>query len=122
MPDGYAPLRRLTFRVPVPPSANNLYANMPFGGGRRKTGEYRAWLNAAGWEMRAQHVLPLPAGNYALRIRAPINRRRDLDNTLKPVLDLIVELGLIRDDNLIDKIIIERDRSNEMMAVEIEVL
>lgn len=120
MPDGYAPLRRLTFRVPVPPSTNNLYANTPHG--RRKTPEYRRWLTASGWELAAQRVRILTGEHFALHIRVPVNRRRDISNCIKAMEDLIVEQRIIPDDRWVDKITIERDQRLPDMLVEIEML
>jgi crossover junction endodeoxyribonuclease RusA len=42
----------------------------------------------------------------------PDNRRRDLDNILKSLLDALQHAGLYEDDNQIDKIYISREKPN----------
>lgn len=86
--------------VPMPPSVNGLWLNVP-GRGRAKTDAYRAWLQEAGWLIRAQRPRPI-SGYVALSLRAGIApRRRDLDNLLKPICDLLVQMGVIEDDSRI---------------------
>lgn len=82
--------------LPVPPSVNALYANVP-GKGRVKTAAYRAWLTEAGWAVRAQRPVPI-VGEYELHIEVARNKRRDLDGYLKAPSDLLVSLGIIPDD------------------------
>jgi len=44
----------------------------------------------------------------SIQVFPPDRRRRDLDNILKPVLDLLVHAGIIIDDENIDRILVER--------------
>lgn len=78
-----------SFHLPAPPSTNSLYS-----GRRFKTERYKAWLEAAGWELKLQRVQPV-AGAFMLSIRLP--GKCDLDN-LKAVPDLLVGMGIIPDD------------------------
>ncbi len=43
----------IVYRLPAPPSVNNLFRNVP-GKGRVRSSEYVAWCEAAGWSLRAQ--------------------------------------------------------------------
>jgi len=65
----------------------------------RKSNAYVAWLMLAGVEARRQKPSRI-SGPYHLIIQAarPDKRRRDLDNLLKPISDLLVSVGVIRDD------------------------
>ena len=96
--------------LPVPPSTNNLFVNKRTGG-RARAAVYKAWLNAAGWEIKLQRP---PALHEPLRtclrvlIEAPVGQNRDIDNVIKPVLDVLVKMGVIADDSLIDDLRIVR--------------
>lgn len=86
----------VTFSLAVPPSTNNLFFNLP-GGGRGKTKEYIQWLKNAGWEMVIQKVKPIPGPVY-IDIRVEDKGGFDLDNILKPTIDLLVRQSMIEDD------------------------
>jgi crossover junction endodeoxyribonuclease RusA len=89
----------IEIRLPLPPSTNALYANVP-GKGRVKSSRYRTWLNAAGWALKEQKPKSV-SGDYRLWIWAerPDNRRRDLGNLEKPLSDLLVAHGVVSDDS-----------------------
>ena len=88
----------ISMTLPYPISVNAMYANVP-GKGRVKTERYKTWLNSAGWSLRAARPERV-SGPYKLEIVLHVAdaRRRDLDNTVKPVLDLLVTHGLVDDD------------------------
>ena len=84
--------------IPVPPSANALFANRRGGrGGRFKTPRYTQWITAAGWELLMQHPVPI-AGRYRLNITLPMRDSADPDNRIKAISDLLVTHRLIEDD------------------------
>lgn len=91
----------------LPPSVNNLFANVP-GKGRVKSDAYRTWLNAVSWDVALQKQLPIK-GEVELEILAgrPDKRRRDISNIIKGVEDLLVRHGLIEDDSLVRKLSVE---------------
>lgn len=103
-----------TYRLATPPpGTNNLFRNVA-GKGRRKTAPYVTWLNAAGWEVKAQRVSFRPAGEYVVDITIPLawrrtrnGRLRDIDGFIKPILDLLVSLQATPDDNLCMKVVAE---------------
>jgi crossover junction endodeoxyribonuclease RusA len=82
--------------VPMPPSVNRLWRH-----GRGKTyrsAAYVSWLRSAGWELKAQKP-PAVEGWCTIRLSAAIPaRRRDLDNLIKALLNLLVEHRVIEDD------------------------
>lgn len=125
LPAGWR-LTSIIFKLPVPPSVNNLYVNHrgSLGGkkGRVKGAFYRAWLHDAGWEIRRQTMgfePPMFPGTVAVDIKAPLNRRRDLDNSLKALLDVLVKMGIIVDDCFIDDLRIRRVGTGDYVTVEI---
>jgi Holliday junction resolvase RusA-like endonuclease len=87
--------------LPMPPSTNSLYRNVP-GRGRAKTERYRTWLRAAGNELLAQRVGLQPIrGAFTLTILLPQAKRRasmDASNYIKATEDLLVRHSLIDDD------------------------
>ena len=84
--------------VPVPPSVNAAFGNRRGAGkGRYKTKAYKAWETDAIIALRGQTGVQI---TYPCRIdyTVPKNRRRDLDNHLKLLNDLLVNQGIIWDD------------------------
>lgn len=107
---------------PLPPSANALFVYRH--GRRRKTADYKAWRRGAAILARAS--LPLMPSATALQVvlEVGINRRRDLDNVIKPTLDMLKAANVIEDDCWVDKILAQRSREVEIgwMRVELEML
>jgi Holliday junction resolvase RusA-like endonuclease len=88
----------MTYELPLPPSANNLFFNLPKGKGRAKTSQYRDWITKAGWAIAAQR-------KGAKRFDGPVSllyevgkNRKDLGNHEKPLTDLLVHMDVIADD------------------------
>lgn len=88
----------ITMTLPYPVSVNAMYLNVS-GKGRVKTPRYKTWLEAAGWSIRAAKPTRL-YGQFSLQMTlyTADEKRRDVDNTVKPVLDLLVAHDLIEDD------------------------
>lgn len=109
---------RLT--VPLPPSVNAAYRNVP-GKGRVKTKAYRSWLAEAGWETVRQRPVGVK-GRVRVRVvfGKPDKRKRDLDNLLKCVFDLLTKYGLIEDDSMVVKLEAEWDESGRTTGAVIE--
>jgi crossover junction endodeoxyribonuclease RusA len=72
---------------------------------------YEVWLRIAALKAK-EGVKFLDSATNRLEVvltaHPPDNRRRDLDNLLKVSLDSLVNGGLIHDDSLIDRLLIER--------------
>lgn len=98
--DQRAECDRVEIDLSYPPATNNLYFNAP-GKGRVKTERYAGWLDESGWRIAAQRPGRI-VGPFATEITVtrPDNRRRDLDNMLKPILDCLVKHRVIPDDSL----------------------
>ena len=91
--------RAVALTLPFQPSLNNLYLSIK-GKGRVPTRKYRAWRTQALWEIRVQRVRPVTgAVSVHIRLVAPDRRRRDADNALKAVLDVLKAAGIIEDDS-----------------------
>lgn len=91
----------------APPSLNNAFVNV--GRGRKKSAAYKAWLRGAGWELKAQGVMPgkvpVVSGPYGLDITlGRALTRADVDNLIKPISDLLVKMGATDDDRRMDEV------------------
>ena len=86
-----------TLDLPLAPSVNALWrANR---GRVHRSARYVAWQKEAGWELLRQKPKRL-AGKVLISIAAgrPDKRRRDVDNLVKPLPDLLVAHQVIEDD------------------------
>jgi Holliday junction resolvase RusA-like endonuclease len=80
-----------------PPSLNNMFANVAKVG-RVKSKRYKTWIAAAGWDANGKGTC---SGPFKLVLTLSTHHRRsnaDLDNRIKPVLDLLVTHGIIDGD------------------------
>src|SRR5512146_1143626 len=84
-----------TYVLAVPPSTNNLYANV--GKGRRKKPAYSAWIRGELKALVAQRARPVEPP-VSLHIVLPEKTRGDASNRIKPCEDLLVKAGVIPDD------------------------
>jgi len=65
-----------------------------------KSRAYSDWLKQAGWEIKAQRTDRIEGHHkLSMEVGRPDNRRRDLDNLIKPEQDLLVSLGIVTDDS-----------------------
>lgn len=116
----------ISLTLPWPPSVNRMWRTPSSGklAGRtllsREAREYRELCRRA--ILVGQRGVQ-PVGRLAVNIEAspPDNRRRDLDNTLKAVLDSLQHCGVIRDDADIDALGICRKPVVKGGQVKIEV-
>ncbi len=100
----------MTFHVklPLPPSANKLFFNVP-GRGRVKTKAYKNWRKNAVLSIFAQVRADRRIGGpVSLSICVPSGMRGDLDNRLKAAIDALVASNRIDDDKHVQSITILR--------------
>lgn len=85
--------------LPYPPTLNSCFHNIS-GRGRAVTPRYREWTNEALWMVTSQKPQKFDVEvSISIGIVAPDKRPRDIDNLIKPCLDLLVKAGVIPDDN-----------------------
>jgi Holliday junction resolvase RusA-like endonuclease len=95
---------RTVLRFTKPPSANNLFPTNGKTGGRRRSTEYDDWIAMAQQEVmiqrRHQHE-----GYVRIAYAVPRgSATADLANREKGATDLLVKMGVIQDDRLIERI------------------
>lgn len=90
----------MAISLPYPPTLNNLFKNAG-ARGRVKTQAYNCWLQEALLILRAQRA-PKHTGSFRATIvlTRPDRRRRDIDNTVKALMDALKKGGVIEDDHL----------------------
>lgn len=109
----------MTLRLPLPPSVNAAYANVP-GVGRIASRRLRAWKKTAGWQILIQKPQRV-YDRYGLTITVPEKMRGDVSNRIKAVEDILVELRVTPDDSKCARVIVQRGNVTEM-EIEIEPL
>jgi len=96
----------IRYTLPYPPTTNHLFATA--GAKRVKSRAYRAWIDAAGCEIMAQGRQRVHGPvTLAIALRRPDKRKRDLSNAIKAVEDLIVSMGVIDDDSLVQRLSVQ---------------
>lgn len=89
----------MEYRLPFPPSVNDMYANNSGPGrGRTPSRQYEKWKCTAGWELKAQNPQAFKSRAIVM-ISIDDSRKGDADNRAKPVLDLLVAYGVLAGDS-----------------------
>jgi len=86
----------ITISLPLPPSVNQLYANV--GRRRVKTKAARNWHKEASWLIKLEAKGRRIDGPWAISVTLPRSMKGDPDNRLKAVLDAAVASGCVIDD------------------------
>jgi len=95
-------------KLPWPPTVNTYYT---IARGRKiLSAKGRAFKKEAAAWMYEQNVEKGREGAYSvmIHVRPPDNRKRDIDNLIKPLLDSLVEYGVLPDDSMIFDLRIQR--------------
>ena len=117
---GLAPV--ISFDLPLPPSANACWRNGRGGVGRYRTDVYKAWIGEAELLARskwARHGKPAFGKGYTVTISAGMNRRRDLDNLAKPIIDTLGAAIDLPNDRWCDRIEMDRQGPDGRVVVTI---
>jgi Holliday junction resolvase RusA-like endonuclease len=80
--------------LPMPPSANLIWRTAR--GRTYRSPDYAAWREQAGWLVKGCKPV---AGPVRVEIAVSQKARGDIDNRIKPVLDVLVAGGLIAGDD-----------------------
>lgn len=91
------PADLVTLSLPLPPSVNHAWQNVP-GKGRVRSPEYRRWHKLAFDELCLQNPGKIVGEFSAVINCGKLNRRADIDNRIKPLLDLLKDV-VVEDDS-----------------------
>lgn len=86
----------IVLNLPEPPSVNEAYSNAR-GKGRIKTQKYKQWQTECHWMIK-QAKPGIIKGEYTVVLFLSEKTRKDVDNCLKPTLDLLATVGISEDD------------------------
>lgn len=115
--DGEAVERGALALTRVPPSLNNAFLNTKKG--RTKTPAYRQWIASAQRDLRRQAGWHVPGKITVRLVFRKGETRADLDNLIKPVLDILVSAGRIADDRNVSKL--EALFADDLKGVRVEI-
>lgn len=90
------PQKMIILDLPEPPSVNVAYKNIP-GKGRAKTAVYKNWETECLYKINqgnGKYVM----GPYLVTLFLSEKTRKDVDNCVKPTLDLLKKAGITEDD------------------------
>lgn len=108
-----------TYHLPWPPTANTMWRHTR---GRNKaylSERYTKWRDEAGKELIRQKARPVKGPvSVTIILRSPNRQAWDVDNRIKPVLDLLVEMMVLPDDNsqVVREILVHADH-DESIAI-----
>jgi len=109
----------MTITLPYPPSVNRYWRTV--NGRMLVSAEARAYKKDAGWLAKASGMQPID-GDVAITIAAYRPQRRgDLDNVLKVLLDALISIAY-EDDSQITEINAKRFDDKDNPRVEIDVV
>lgn len=112
-----APVARVVLTLPTPPSVNALWRTAPLTlrstwGGMICSRRYQQWKTAAGMELVIQRPGRIE-GRYRLEVNVPLSCKGDLDNYAKAVSDLLQQHGIIENDRLAQRVLIDWTESDK---------
>lgn len=90
--------RSILLELPVPPSVNSAFATSQ-NGGRHHSQTYNAWETQAGWEIKQQRSGRIMGPVEVSIVIGKRKQRSDIDNRIKPLLDLLVKHQIIEADH-----------------------
>jgi len=93
-------IQPVTFSLPTPPSTNALFRNVQ-GRGRVKTKLYKDFLACGLSAICQQQVEPVKGRVVMVMGIERENKRADIDNRIKALLDVIVKAGVLQDDRFV---------------------
>jgi len=88
-------------------------ANKCWQGRRFKTVKYKDWRDQVGYLIKNDKKFT--GGKYELLIHVytKYSSTSDVDNFIKPIMDCLVDVGIIEDDRFIQKVTCEKFKSAE---------
>lgn len=88
----------LSISLPLPPSVNSMYEGGS-GQKRYKSKQYKAWYTECFWLVKTLPKVKEYPVELWIKIVWPTNRSCDLSNRIKAIEDLLVNAGILLDDD-----------------------
>jgi Holliday junction resolvase RusA-like endonuclease len=112
----------MTFTLPLPETTNHAYATAQ--GRWYKTVKQKAWENEAGYLVMSKWDKKPLKGFIGMTIDLYLKRDRDIDGSIKPILDLFQRLGIYANDRNVTELLVEKfiDKKKPRVFVELEVI
>ena len=101
--------------LPFPPPSNNLFVNIKRG--RAKSQRYKDWISIASTRIKDSHRQAIGPYSMTILLRRPDKRKRDIANLEKAVSDLLVSHGVLQDDSLCERLLMQWDAGMEEECV-----
>lgn len=118
--------QNMKIKLPKPPSINHIYGYTCQRGFARSyiTQEGRLWFEEAGYLLKGQLTSKKTIVEPCeVHIDLYTCRIQDIDNILKPILDLLQKNEVVKNDNLFYKMIVEKFKvSKEEERIELEIV
>lgn len=109
----------LKIYLPTPPSANSLFRTT--NGKRYKTKAYKAWLSEGLVAIKQQKITHTDLTGVRITLFVPrLSLASDIDNRIKPTLDLLVKAKVLKDDRYVDSVCATWLDKNEQCYVMID--
>jgi Holliday junction resolvase RusA-like endonuclease len=113
--------------LPVPPSLNNSFYPRRDGKGMAKTTHYKQWQRVAFQNItvakmrRGNSNPPLQSvgKHYEVSIICGLNHKSDIDNIIKPTLDVLSKAKITPDDSWCDFVCIRRRKGHDRETITI---
>ena len=109
----------MKYILPMPPSVNAMYRRNPRGFGMYKTPEAKMWIENCKHKIRRKNPLK---GKIDLSVQFYFAREADIDNRLKPLLDLLQEVHIVENDKQVYSLVVTKDFDKQNPRVELEVM
>lgn len=109
-----------TFILPLPETTNHGYATA--GGRWYKTAKQKAWEEEAGMMVRVYWGRKKPLeGELEVSIMLWVKRDRDIDGSIKPILDLFQRMRVYENDRQIRTLTVYKFRTKTDPKVEVKI-
>lgn len=112
-------LHMITYILPLPETTNNAYRSS----GRHwyKSEKAKAWEDTAGYLVSSAWDKKQFTDNVSVEIYIHVNRDRDIDGSLKPILDLFQRIGVYKNDKQVKKMMVEKSQDKLNPRVEVTI-
>jgi len=95
----------MKYTLPMPPSVNAMYRRNPKGYGMYKTPEAKMWIAECLRHIRRKNPLK---GKIDVSVEFYFQREADIDNRLKPLLDLLQEANVVENDKQVYSLVVTK--------------